>query len=76
MSIDPSTEAWELQLRLVHGHAINTLLDGEELRTYGYELVEVVGLAQVLWRKGGRLFTTEAALTEARTTITGEKEDQ
>lgn len=66
-SIDPDTEAYELQLKLVHGHAQNALLDASDLREAGFEVVPVRGLPSVLWKMDGgqhdgALFTTEAAL--------------
>lgn len=68
-SLDPDTEAYELQLRLVHGHAQNALLDAGHLLDSGWEVVQVRGLPLVLWKKDGgphdgSLFTTERALRE------------
>ncbi len=66
-SIDPDTEAYELQLRLVHGHAQNALLDAGLLLDAGFEVVQVRGLPDVLWKQNGgphdgALFTTDAAI--------------
>ncbi len=65
-SIDPDTEAWELMMRLVMGHAENARLDSQELREAGFEPVQVLGLPSLLWRPpiGGPL--DGALLTEAR----------
>ncbi len=66
-SIDPDTEAYELQLRLVLGHSENTRLDAEKLLDAGFEVVPVRGLPSVLWKQNGgphdgTLFTTDAAI--------------
>ena len=66
-SIDPDTEAWELMMRLVMGHAQNALLDAGHLLDSGFEVVQVRGLPDVLWKKDGgphdgALFTTDAAI--------------
>ena len=67
-SIDPDTEIYELQLKLVHGHAQNALLDSQELLDEGFEVVPVRGLPSVLWRQDGgqhddALFTMASGMT-------------
>ncbi len=62
-------EAYMLQLKLVHGHAQNALLDAGMLLHAGFEIVQVRGLPSVLWKMDGgphdgALFTTERALRE------------
>ena len=62
-------EAYMLQLKLVHGHAENARLDSRELLAVGFEVVQVRGLPDVLWKMDGgphdgSLFTTDAALRE------------
>lgn len=62
-------EAYMLQLKLVHGFAENYRLDSQELLDAGFEIVQVRGLPDVLWKQDGgqhdgSLFTTEAALRE------------
>ncbi len=66
-SIDRDSEAWELMMRLVHGFAENYRLDAEKLLDAGFEVVQVRGLPDVLWKQNGgphdgALFTTEAAI--------------
>ncbi len=68
-SIDRDSEAYELQLRLVLGHSENARLDAGLLLDSGWEVVQVRGLPDVLWRMDGgqhdgALFTTDAALRE------------
>lgn len=68
-SIDRDSEAWELMMRLVHGHAENARLDASTLLDAGFEVVPVRGLPSVLWKQDGgphdgALFTTEAAIRE------------
>ncbi len=70
-SIDRDSEAWELQLRLVHGHAENARLDSQDLLAAGFEVVQVRGFDGVLWRQDGgqhdgAIFTTDAALREIK----------
>lgn len=67
--LDHDDEAYLLQLRLLHGHAENARLDGQELLAAGFEVVTVKGLNRPLWKPplgplDGSLFTTEAALRE------------
>ena len=73
-SIDPDTEIYELQLKLVHGFAQNALLDSQELLDAGWEVVPVVGSPTLLWRPplgplDGSLYTEQAALAEIRPVI-------
>ncbi|MEJ7871285.1 MAG: hypothetical protein WKF67_03420 [Rubrobacteraceae bacterium] len=68
-SIDPDTEAYSLMMRLVHGFAENYRLDASALLDAGFEVVQVRGLPDVLWKQNGgphdgSLFTTEAAMRE------------
>jgi hypothetical protein len=55
---------YDLAVKHLEASAEIARLEGEELRSHGYEPVEVVGLDSVIWRNDGRLYTTEAALTE------------
>ena len=54
---------FELAARHLEAGAEIVRLEAEALADGGFSMVEVVGLPSVLWRKGGALFTTEAALT-------------
>ena len=65
MSIDGSAEKWELLITLIHGDSARFAWEAATLHEHGYEMVEVEGLAQVIWRKGERLLTTERAMNEA-----------
>ena len=77
-SIDRDSEAWELMMRLVMGHAENARLDSQELLDAGWEIVPVRGLPSVLWRPptgplGGALLTEARALREIRPVIGDEE---
>jgi hypothetical protein len=66
-SLDRDSEAWELMMRLVMGHSENARLDASALLDAGFEVVQVRGLPDVLWKQNGgphdgALFTTDAAI--------------
>jgi len=79
-SIDRDSEIYELQLKLVHGHAENARLDASDLLAAGFEVVQVRGLPSVLWKGAGALdgalYTEQAALAEIRPTIEDPRDEE
>ena len=49
-------------LHRTHARAEETLREAHALHEHGFELVQVVGLDRLLWKKDGVLFTRERAL--------------
>jgi hypothetical protein len=55
---------YELAVEHLQVCAEHARIEGEELHCHGYEPVQVEGLPSLLWRKGDRLLTTEAAVEQ------------
>ncbi len=53
---------FDLAARHLEASAEIARLEAEALANHGYDPVQVVGLPSLLWQKGARLHTTEAAL--------------
>jgi len=53
---------FDLAARHLEASAEIARLEAEALANNGFEPVQVVGLPSLLWKKGARLHTTEAAL--------------
>ena len=74
-SIEHDDEYFETFLGLIHSSAESVRLDAEELREAGFEPVQVLGLASLLWRPpicgplDGSLLTEARALREIRPVI-------
>ncbi len=62
MTADPTGEKWSLALRIVHGDSARFAWEAARLHGHGYELVEVIGLDRLIWRKDDRYYTTEYAM--------------
>lgn len=54
---------YELAVRSVEVAAEHARVEAHELCAHGFAPVEVAGLASVVWERGGRLHTSEAALS-------------
>ena len=67
---------FDLAARHLEASAEIARLEAEALANNGFEPVQVVGLPSLLWKKGGRLHTTTAALAGVWAIPEADKEDR